>query len=73
MDTVGIDKNGFQTSFNISERAVRMWSIRVCLGADPDNLRRGYDGRHAKESSKSLQTRSLHGAFCSGIDSANYG
>ena len=27
------------------------------IGADPDNLKRGYDGKHEKESSKSLQDR----------------
>ena len=42
-------------------------------GADSDNLKRGYDGKHEKGSSKSLQTRSPLGAFCFGIDSASYG
>ena len=41
--------------------------------ADPDNLKRCYDGQHEKESSNLLQTRSPHRAFCFGIDSANYG
>ena len=44
--------------------------VTIKKGGDPDNLERGYNGKHEKESFKSLQTRSPHGAFCFGIDSA---
>ena len=47
--------------------------VTIKKGADPDNLERGYNGKHEKESFKSLQTRSPHVAFYFGIDSANYG
>jgi hypothetical protein len=54
-------------------RATVSWKMQASLnyskikqGADPDNLKRGYDGKHEKESSKSLQTRSPLGAFVSG-------
>jgi transposase-like protein len=43
-------------------------TVIIVIGADPDNRKRGYDGKHEKESSKLLQTRSPHGALCFGIE-----